>query len=75
MLHIDRKCNAALIKLNDELCTFERVTGQQYTLILIPHSPKEEIQISENGKPLPFKDLGIIPENVMAGAMVKRMRL
>lgn len=72
MLHIDRKCNAALINLNDELCTFERVTGREYTLILIPYCSLEEIQISQNGKPFLFKDLGMTPEEIVAVTLVRR---
>jgi len=43
----------ALIKLNDELCSLERETGREYTLILVPETPDEKIHMSQSGKPLP----------------------
>ena len=43
----------ALLNLNDRVCSFERDTGRKYTLILIPHSKDEDIQISQDGKPIP----------------------
>lgn len=51
--HIDPAVEHALIQLNDELCNFERNTGRQCTLILVPHTPDEEIHLSQSGKPLP----------------------
>jgi len=51
--HIDQECESALIRLNDALCSFERATGREYTLILVPESPDEKINISQSGKPLP----------------------
>jgi len=58
-----------LTQLNDELCSFERMTGRKYTLILVPNSPDEQIMMSESGKLLP---LSFEPEEVLAVAMKKR---
>jgi len=69
--HIDQKCEAALVRLNDELCTFERNTGREYTLILIPESPDEKIHMSQSGKPLPL-NLGMKPEEILAMAIERR---
>jgi hypothetical protein len=41
----------ALLRLNDAACNDERGSGVEYTVIVIPHDPKEEIEISVNGKP------------------------
>lgn len=51
--HIDEKINKIIVDLNDEICTFERTTGREYTLVLIPHNKDEEIIASVNGKPIP----------------------
>lgn len=71
MWHIDSRCEQALIKLNDALCSWERNTNRQYTLILIPLSPDERIVVSENGKPLPEDHLAT-PEETFAIAMKRR---
>lgn len=71
MWHIDSRCEQALIKLNDALCSWERSTDRQYTLILIPLSPDERVVISENGKPLPEDSL-TIPEETFMLAMKRR---
>jgi len=71
MWHIDSRCEQALIKLNDALCSWERDTNRQYTLILIPLSPDERIIISENGKPLPQNFL-VTPEETFNNAMRRR---
>lgn len=67
--HISPSCETALVRLNDELCEFERQTGREYTLILVPHSPDEEIHLSQSGKPLPE---GFTPEEVLGIALAKR---
>ncbi len=71
MWHIDSRCDQALIKLNDALCSWERSTNRQYTLILIPLSPDERIVVSENGKPLP-EDCLVTPEETLNNAMKRR---
>lgn len=48
----DQRCDAALTQLDDAICSYERATGREYTLILIPHSPDEEEIIAVNGKPM-----------------------
>jgi hypothetical protein len=76
MWHIDKECESALIRLNDALCMFERSTGREYTLILVPESPDEEIHMSQSGKPLPNTSamtLGEINE-ILAVAMDKRRK-
>lgn len=69
--HIDPGCDRALVQLNDALCSFERVTGREYLLLLVPESPEEKIHMSNNGKPLP-PDFDITPEELLA--MVMRIR-
>lgn len=70
--HIDQECESALIRLNDALCSFERVTGREYTLILIPKSPDEKIHISQSGKPLPA-NFDMSPEEILAMALKMRV--
>ena len=69
--HIDPEVEAALVHLDDEICTFERATDRQYTLILVPHSPDEKIIMSQNGKPLP-QNLGMEPREILEIAMRAR---
>lgn len=69
--HIDYECEKGLIRLNDAVCSFERSTGREYTLILAPHNPNEQIHMSQNGKPLPG-DFDMSPEDILAGAMMQR---
>ena len=69
--HIDQDIESALIRLNDELCQFERSTGREYTLILVPHAPDEKIHMSQSGKPLPDA-CQMNPEEILAIAMERR---
>jgi|GEM_PF-3202184 len=69
--HIDPTCDAALVRLNDAFCSFERSTGRNYSLILIPHNSGEEIHLSEGGKPL-SSDAGISAQEFLDLAMVAR---
>ena len=68
MWHICERVATALLRLNDEICSFERETGREYTLILIPRSLDEEIHISQSGKPLQ----GMSPEEILATAINRR---
>jgi hypothetical protein len=42
---------ALLLNLNDAICSRERATRREYTLLLIPHHRDEPIRASVNGKP------------------------
>lgn len=70
-MHIDKDCELALVTLNDALCSFERATGREYTLILVPESPDEKIHMSQNGKLLPL-NFDMSPEEILAMAMQRR---
>lgn len=72
MFHLDSGCNQKLIQLNDALCTFERATGREYTLVLVPHTPDEEVHISHSGKPLPVDSMRMSPTGVIEFAMQMR---
>jgi hypothetical protein len=73
MWHIDKECESALIRLNDALCSFERATEREYTLILVPESPDEKIHMSQSGKPLP-ENFCMSPEEILAMAMKRRKK-
>lgn len=70
--HLNPECERTLIKLDDALCSFERATEREYTLILVPHSPDEKIFMSQNGKPLP--DDSPPPEQILSMAMEARRK-
>ena len=53
--HTDEECNSAIIRLMDALCTHERTTSRRSTLIIIPHTPDENIVVAVDGKPVPTK--------------------
>jgi len=61
----------ALTKLNDAICTYERQTGREFTLLLIPFQKDEKIFASQSGKPI---EPGILstPEDVLKFAMIMR---
>lgn len=69
--HMDEDVNDALIKLLDRLCTWERETGRESTLILIPAQQDEQIVMAQSGKPYP-PDLVMKPEEIVTNAMVER---
>jgi len=69
--HIDQECESALVRLNDALCSFERATGREYILILVPERPDEQIHISQSGKPWPH-NFDMSPEEILAKAMQRR---
>jgi len=71
MWHKDRECEQALIRLNDALCIWERDTGRESTLILIPESLDEPIIMSQSGKPLP-ENFSMTSEEILAIALKKR---
>ena len=71
--HIEEDVERALIRLNEEICRFERSTGRGCHLILIPNHQDEPIFLSDNGKPLPL-DTSIPPEAFFEGAMDFRSR-
>ena len=55
--HIDNDVDHKLLQLNDAICSFERTTSREYTLVLIPHDPAEKGHVSVNGKPVTGDDL------------------
>lgn len=62
MWHMDKDVEGALIKLNDSICEWERITSREYTVALIPHQADESIQVFQNGKPMDpemVKNIGI----------------
>lgn len=59
----------ALDVLNDAICSYERDTYREYTLLLVPHSPHDEaIAVSINGKPV----LGQDPRFLLDDALTAR---
>jgi hypothetical protein len=50
--HKDPEVNTCIIQLLDALCQWERNSGRRSTLLLIPHSPDENIVLAQDGKPL-----------------------
>jgi hypothetical protein len=66
--HIDPDCELALIRLNDALCSFNLVSGREYTLVLVPGNTEEKIHISIDGKP----DDKIRPEKMLELVMRER---
>ena len=50
--HMNADVNKKIIELLDELCQWERDTGRETTLLLIPHNPDEKLLIALNGKPV-----------------------
>lgn len=69
---IDQSIEHALIALNDRICSWERDTGRRYTLILIPHQDDEDIQASQDGKPLPLNNFSITPQRLLEIALNDR---
>jgi len=66
--HKNADCERALVGLRDGLCEWERTTGRQSTLILIPHNTDEQIIVAVNGKPALAEtpeDLAVILANAM----------
>lgn len=55
--HKDRETNSAIIRLLDCLCTWERSTDRESTLILIPHSSDEPVVVAVDGKPIPIQHI------------------
>lgn len=53
MYHMDADVEKAMVALADALCIWERNTGRESTLILVPHLPDEQLVMLENGKPMP----------------------
>ncbi len=50
--HPDPDCRAAIIRLLDALCMWERSTGRQSLLVLVPIEHDEPVVVADSGKPL-----------------------
>ncbi len=64
-MHPDSEVNAALIRLLDTLCMFERGTGRRSVLILREHDYHMQAQ---DGKPLNAQDadgLSTVPDELL----------
>ncbi len=72
MWHKNSECEQALIRLNGALCSWERSTGRDSTLILVPESLDEPIVMSQSGKPLP-ENFSMTPKEILAIAMKRRL--
>jgi hypothetical protein len=59
--HPNPECQQALTQLADLLCEWERITGQQSTLMLIPHQSNQRIMAYVNGRPQPADFDNFIP--------------
>ena len=62
---------SAIIELDKKIDSFARASKRDYTLILVSHSPDEEIYISENGISSPVDQIDG-PEYILAKTMKKR---
>ncbi|MBI2087043.1 MAG: hypothetical protein HYT69_02625 [Candidatus Zambryskibacteria bacterium] len=60
--HPDPECDQAIVRLLDALCSWERSTGRESLLVLVPVEHDEHVVVAHSGKPL---DLGKVSyENV-----------
>ena len=50
--HSDDRVNRAFIELLDRLTEHERHTGQESTVVFVPHNPEEPVVMAQNGKPV-----------------------
>ena len=50
--HPDPKCDEAIVLLLDALCTWERSTGRESLLVLIPVEQEEQVIVADSGKPI-----------------------
>ena len=50
--HPDPDCRAAIMRLLDALCTWERSTGRESLLVLVPVEEDEPVIVADSGKPL-----------------------
>ena len=51
--HRDDDVDRAYLKLMDAICAWERATGRNVTILMMPHADDEPIQVSHGGKPVP----------------------
>ncbi len=70
----DRRCDAALTQLDDAICSYERATGREYVLIIIPHSADEKVVVTLSGKPLSPSAHPVSPQEAFDFAMRMRSR-
>ncbi len=50
--HMDDQVDRAYLSLMDAICSWERATGRDVTVVMIPHAPDERVQMSCGGKPM-----------------------
>ena len=62
--HKDLECDAAMTRLLDALCTWERETGRGSMLIFVPNAPDEDVVLAQDGKPLPVSP-GMGPKEIL----------
>ena len=68
---VNPDCEAAIAKLNAALRSLKEAAGANYTFILVPHFPNEEIVISRNGEIVP-PEHGVSPEEILSSAISAR---
>ena len=49
--HKDPECDRAIISLFDAICSYERSTGRESLIVIIPIEDDEPIVLSDSGKP------------------------
>ena len=50
--HPDPECDHAIVRLLDALCSWERSTGRESLLVLVPVESDEQVVVAHSGKPL-----------------------
>ena len=70
--HNDSECELALLKLEDAIGGYTRLTGQKSVLILISEDPNQEVYMSQSGKPV--LQGSIQPNELIMGVMEERER-
>lgn len=69
--HMNPECDAAMTRLLDALCAWERETGRRSTLVLVPHAQDEKVVIAQDGKPLQIPR-GMNPRDIFEIALMAR---
>ena len=71
--HKNPEINNALIRLMDELVTWERETGRGSTLVFVPHYPDDGAELKVlDGKPI--QNEFIVPFELVLNASAKRLK-
>lgn len=75
MAHPNPDVERAMIQLLDALCSWERSTGRESYLVLIPAEKDEEVIVADSGKPIPLYRLSHLTNQIISDQVLELLKV